>query len=322
MSDDSLGRVVKLRIYATITDLQGGVPVITYDNGYTEFTSQDPGQPPGFRIRGKCVQVQPTQGFNTNNITVQIYNLGPDSRAIIQSKIGTKIEVYAGYDNKANQIALGDILWANTHKEGPDYITEIIAGDSHFGLVNGQINISFSGAVSYQDVINALTDALKVNGIFVAIIKGVPDGGYQNGIVLNKSPFEHLSEVCKKINCSFNVIGGGIYILPLGVDTGAPAIDLSVDTGLIGIPEIQPPGLIGVVAPGTPVTPDNNISFTHLLRSDLVLSQRVRLNSKFIKGEYVIGRVTHDFDSWSGPFYSRCEAFVLQTQASSGVSGG
>jgi hypothetical protein len=325
MNNDSLGRVVKVRVYATTFGnfgSGGGAPIIDYANGYTEFSSTDPTQPEGFRIKGKNVLTQPTIGFHTNNITFSIYNLGPDSRALFQSKVGTKIEIFAGYQNNVKQIALGDILWAKTYKAGPLFVTDVIAADSHFALVNGQMNTSFKGPTSYMRVITALTDALSVNGIFVAVLKGVPDGSYLYGIVLNKSPFEHLSEICQKLGLSFHVYGGGIYILPLLQDTGAPSFILNEDTGLVEIPEIQPPGLIGVVASGVPVTPDIDLSFTHLLRSDLVMSQRVTIQSKFINGDYVLGRVVQEFDSWSGPFYSKCDAFKLVSQGSTGVSNG
>lgn len=312
MSNQSFGRVVKLRVYATVLGQVSSIPVISYNQGYTEFSSVQPSGDPGFRIRGKCVLVQPTVGFNTNQINLSIYNLGPDSRAILQSKVGTKIEIFAGYGLSPKQIALGDILWARTHKQNSDYITDVIAGDSHFALTSGEINISFSGPTTYAQAINACLNALEQNQIFRGQID-IPSGGWNQGMVLNGSPMVILSDICRKIGRSFNVIGGGAYILPLGQDTGAPLIEVSTDTGMIGIPEIQPPGIIGVQAAGVPVSPDNDVAFTHLLRSEFTLSQRVRIKSKFVNGDYVIGRVEQDFDSWSGPFYSRCQAFKVLT---------
>ena len=312
MNTESFARIVKLRVFATVIGTEGGAPKITYNQGYTEFSSVQTDGNPGFRIRGKCTQVQPTVGFNTNQIQLSIYNLGPDSRALIQAKVGTKIAIYAGYGDNPRQIALGDIIWANTHKESDaSYVTEIIAGDSHFALSNGEISTSFSGQVSYKTIFNALFSKLEEQDIFQAVVQ-IPDGGFSNGYVLHGSPFIELSNLCKKLNLSFNVVGGGMYILPLGTDTGAPVIDVSEDTGMIGIPEVQPPGIIGVQQNTVPVNPENDVSFTHLLRADLSLSQRVRIKSKFINGEYVIGRNVFDFDSWSGPFYNRCQAFKVQ----------
>lgn len=318
MNQQSFGRIVKLRVFATVIGTESGAPKISYDQGYTEFSSVQPDGSAGYRIKGKCVQVQPTVGFNTNQITLSIYNLGPDSRALIQSKVGTKIAIFAGYGDNIKQIALGDVLWANTHKESDtSYVTDIIAGDSHFALTNGEVDICFKGPVSFKQVVQALLDALAKQNIFLSTpIDNIPDGGYNNGITLNRSPFVELSDICKKMGMSFNIIGGGVFILPLGQDNGSPILEISNDTGMIGIPEVQPPGIIGVQQPTVPVSPENDVSFKHLLRADLTLSQRVRIKSKFINGEYVIGRNVFDFDSWSGPFYNECQAFKVQ---SSGV---
>lgn len=311
MIDQSLGRNVKVRIYATTVSELGTGLQISYSNGYTEFASVMPDGSPGFRIKGKVVEVQPTVQFNTNQINLALYNLGASSRSVIQSMVGTKLTILAGYGDNPKQIAEADILWARTHKEGPDFITEIIAGDSHFGLANGVINQSFKGPISYQQVVSAIFSKLEDSNISPSLSVDIPDGGYKNGFVLTGSPMIILSDVCKTMNRSLSIKGGIVYILPIGQDVGAPIIELSEDTGLIGIPEVQSPGVIGVVPAGTPVSPDLDVSFTHLLRADLTLSQRVRIKSKFINGEYVIGRNVYDFDSWSGPFYNRCEAFKV-----------
>jgi hypothetical protein len=311
VSDQLFGRNVKVRIFATSIGIDNNVPQITYDKGYTEFGSVQPNGQSGYRIRGRCIQVQPTIGFNTNQINVSLYNLGPVSRAIVQAKVGTKMTIFAGYGLNPKQIALGDILWARTHKEGPDYITEVVAGDSHFALTNGQINTSFKGPTSYQTIVNAILAKLEESQLYSGVVN-LPVGGVQNGIVLSGSPLDELARVCKLMNRTMSVVGGGINILPYGQDIGSPIIELSEKTGLIGIPEIQPPGPIGVVPTTLQVSPDLDLSFVHLLRADLVLSQKVRIISKFVNGEYVILRNVYDFDSWIGPFYNRCECQKVQ----------
>jgi hypothetical protein len=316
MTGQSFGRVVKVRVFATILGQSAGVPTISYNNGYTEFSSVLPDGSSGFRIKGKVTMVQPTVQFNTNQVNLSLYNLGPNSRALIQSKVGTRIGIIAGYGSGPKQIALADILWARTHKEGPDYITEIIAGDAHFGLTNGTINQSFSGAVTNQQIVNALLTALEEQQIFSGVITGIPAGNYaNNGFVLSGSPLVILSDVCRKMGLSMNVVGSMVNILPIGQDSGAPLIELSVATGLIGIPEVAPPGIIGVqdLSKSIEVSPSNDISFKTLLRPEISLSQKVRITSKFVNGEYIVGRAVHDFDSWEGPFYTECQAFKVVT---------
>jgi hypothetical protein len=311
MAGSNFGRIVKVRVYATsLSDVGLGASKIDYSNSYTEFSSVQKDGSQGFRIKGNIVQVMPTVAFNTNQIHLTLYNLGKNSRSILQSQIGTKIEIFAGYNNVAVRIGAGNILWCVTHKSGPDYITEIIAGDAQSALVNGTINKSFKGAVTYQQIINACIAAMAEDGITAGNIQDVPSGGFNQGHVLSRSPMVELFEVCQSIGLSATIVDGKVNVLKVGNGTPAPPITISVDTGLIGIPEVQPPGVIGFQDAASPVTasPQNNVSFTHLLRCDLTLWQQVNIVSKFINGIYVIQSVTQDFDSWEGNFFSKCEA--------------
>jgi hypothetical protein len=299
------GRIVKLRIYATAID---GSDEISYDTGYTEFSSVQGDGSPGFRIKGKAIEFVPTVQFQTNPINVQIHNLAAASRAIIESKVGTKIEILAGYNGMPKRICIGNILWARTHKDGADYITEIVAGDSHFALVNAAINISLSGQVSYQQVVDALFTALEPVDVVPGTVM-IPSGGYKNGIVLTRSPLVELSDVCRTMGRTMSLVGGEVDILPPGQDSGLSVLDVSEDTGLIGIPELNPPGQLGFVPQNAiQVNPNLDVSFTHLLKPEIVLNRMINLKSKFINGQYVIMHNEYDFDSWSGPFYNRCQA--------------
>lgn len=311
---ESFGRNVKVRIYALqVVDITGsGQIFVEQSDQYTEFGSVQKDGTPGYRIRGKITQVEATISMGINPITFSIYNLGPQSRALFQSQVGTKIEILAGYGDNPKQIAVGSLLWSMTHKEGVDYITEVICGDSHFALVNGQMNTSFSGSVTYKRVIAEIVSNLNQLGIFAAggNDKYIPDGSYNTGIVLSKGPLDELKDVCNKLNLSSVVSGNIITILPVGVDKGAPLIELSEDTGLIGIPQVRSPGVIGIIKPTVEVSPQNNLSFTTLLMPEIGMFQRVKITSKFVNGEYTCGRVVHDFDSWDGPFYTQCEASI------------
>jgi hypothetical protein len=321
MTDESFNRVVKVRVYATVIEQDSGAgysyPSVSYTNGYTEFSSVQPDGSPGFRIKAKAMQVQSTVGFATVTTTLSIYNLGPDSRAVVQSKIGTKFEVFAGYNQNVKQIALGNLLLARTYKEGTDYITEVTLGDAHLAQTNGFISTSFKGQTSYQQCVDALLTALEPVGVFKGVID-VPDGGFANGQVLNGSPFEELKRICDKMSRTLNVRGQAVYILPVGQDNGNPIIEISEETGLVYIPEVRPPGIDGVPPTGVPVITTNDVSFKHLLNADLVIGQMVRIKSKFVNGEYTIGTAIMDVDSWSGPFYNECQAFKAQPGDSNG----
>lgn len=303
----SFGRIVNLKVFATIIESESSGALISYSGGYTVFPSQYPDGRPGFRIRGKINKIEAAVSVIPNPIQIAIYNLGANSRALVESKVGTKIIVEAGYSNNPKQIFFGNILWARTHKEGPDYVTEIQAGDGSFAVSNGQINQSFSGPTTYSQAIDACIASLGQSGITKGTVTGVPSGGYNNGIVLVGSPLDRLKEICNKLELSCSVQNGQVTIVPLGQDKGSPTLLVSQDNGMIGIPQIRTQGLIAPATSVNQTTPTNIISFQTLMRPEMEMYQKVTVRSKFINGDYIVARVTHEFDSWEGPFFTECE---------------
>ena len=306
MSDQSFGRIVNVKVFATVIG-SGSSATIDYASGYTQFSSRQPNGAPGYRITGKLNKIEAAVSAIPNPAQFSIYNLGPDSRALVQSKVGTKIIVEAGYGDSPKQLFFGNILWARTHKEGPDYITEIQAGDGSFAISNGQVNQSFSGPTTYQQAIDACITSLAATGVTRGVVKGIPEGGYQNGIVLTGSPMDRLKEICNKLNLRCSIQNNQVTIVPAGVDLGRQAILISPKTGMIGIPQVRTQGLIGPATSVNQTTPTNIISFKTLLNPELDLYQMVTMQSKFINGNYIVARATHDFDSWEGPFFTECE---------------
>ena len=307
---ESFGRLVAVRVFGTAEQFSingQSSTIINYDEKYTEFRSIQETGAPGFRIKAKVTIVEATIGLAVNPINISLYNLGPDSRALLESQVGTKISAFAGYGNEAKRIASGNILWSRTHKEGANYVTEIIAGDSHFGLANGFVNLSFKGPTEYSQIAEACFSELSDVGVDVGTVI-LPSGQYQQGFVMNGSPMDVLSALCKKTNCRISIVANELSIIPNGQSIGLPPIEISQRTGLIGIPEVKSQGVIGAVPDDIPVAPQNNISFTTLLKPELGLFQDVTVISKFVNGHFVTGRTVHDVDSWEGPFYTHCEA--------------
>lgn len=322
-TDATLGRMVSVRVFATKTGSSEGIADIIYDQGYTEFPSVQSDGTPGYRIRGKVQLQYQTINFAMNPINLAIYNLGSHSRQIVESKIGTKIAIFAGYAGVVKQIAQGNILWAATHKEGGDYITNLIAGDSHFAKVNGTVNQSFKGLVPYQQVVETLIGSL----VSVGMTRGtviVPIGFLNNGIVLAKNPLDELKDFCKKIGADMYIQNGTVNVIPSGFPKPSPVITIDTgydksspatgqgenNTGVVGIPEIQAPGLILNASDTQTAAIQLNMTFKHLLRTDIGPGQLINMRSRFINNRFVVAHVNYDFDSWEGPFYSEYQCFI------------
>lgn len=296
----SFDRYAVLKVFArsTSTDATTGAPaLLDVDKTGTAFPSRFPDGSTGFRIRGKVDKIAAVTSATPNPITVEIYNLGPDSRALV-SKTNNLIILEAGYGKSAQQIFTGNVLWGKTTKQGPDYVTEIQAADGLFAFQNARVDQSFQKGISTNQVIKTLVGALSGSGIGPGQVQGVPDGGYNQGIVLSGSAVEELKKVCDKNDLQFSIQDGNVLILPYGSDTGQPAQVISPNTGLIGIPEIRAQDATGRA---------NLVSFRMLMNPGLGIFQKVVLQSKFVNGIYTTAKISHDFDTFEGPFFTEVE---------------
>jgi hypothetical protein len=267
------------------------------DPNGTEFPSKFPNGKDGFRIRFKVDKVAAVTSPIPNAITIHIYNLGPDSRAIV-SKTDNLLVLEAGYGFNARRIFTGSIMWGRTTKQGPDYVTEIQAADGLFAFQNARVDTSFQKGISINQVINTLVGALKPSGVGAGQITGVPSGGYNQGIVLTGSAVDRLREVCERSDLHFSIQDGNVLILPYGSDRGTPIPVYGPNTGLIGIPEVRTPDATGKAT---------ILSFKVLMDQNLGIFQKVGLQSKFLNGVYTTAKVTHEGDTYEGPWFSELE---------------
>jgi hypothetical protein len=314
----SFGRIVNVKIFATIAttpqNFNNGFGFnIENSNKYTLFSSVQADGSPGFRIRGKIQKMETAITHTVNFGTIFIYNLGPSSRALIESQLLTNIIIEAGYGEHAKQVLVGRTVWARTYKQGPDYITELVAQDGIFSGVNAAIYQNYKGPVTYQQVVDICLAALNDAGIRTGTISEIPEGGYQNSLMLVGDPFDALNRTCVKLGLYCSIQNGVVNIRGFGEPLGTPVISLDETTGLIGIPELRAQSLLGAIPPTTPggkivlQTPTNGLSFKCLLRPEIEVGSQVRILSKFVKGLYIAAKIVHDFDSWEGPFYTDCE---------------
>lgn len=299
MNQASFNRIVVLKVFARQEgkNPDGSPALINVDQTGTAFPSRFPDGTIGFRIRGKVDKVAAVTSATPNPIELEIYNLGPDSRALL-SKTNNLIVVEAGYGNSPQQIFQGNIMWGRTHKVGPDYITKIQAADGLFAFQNARVDTSFQKGVQPNQLINTLIGSLKGAGVTAGIIQGVPNQGYNQGIVLSGRTVDLLKDVCERSNLQFSIQDGNVLILPYGGDKGTPAQLISPETGLIGIPEIRAADATGAAT---------LLSFKTLMMPTMGLFQKVILQSKFINGIYTTAKLVHDFDSFEGPFFTEGE---------------
>lgn len=278
----------------------------------TQFRSRLADGSPGFRIKfnvNKAVGQVPSP----NGTSIEIYNIGEKSRDAL-TRVGNVIVLSAGYgQQEPGVIFRGEVSFAKTQKNGPDYVTTINAMDGIFAVQNSTIDKSFKSGTSLQAVIDAAVDSLKDQGVSRGQIVGVPNENFNHGCVISGPSVAKLRELCDGHNLEVTIQEGRLTILPYGSDRGTPVVALSPNTGLIGIPELRGAGYAsGLVNTATTTESqlgqNATIAFKCLMNPAIAPYQRVLIQSKFINGLFTTLKTTYRGDSWGGEWFTECEA--------------
>lgn len=295
----SYDRICNLRVFQREELPAGpnGMTLGNIDNKGKVFSSKQPDGGIGFRIKFHVEKVTGPVPV-PNPSTIQIYNLGPNSRAFV-SKLNDLVVLEAGYGKNPKTIFSGNISKAITRKEGSDYVTELQAAEGLYAFQNSLINMSTSVSTPASTVVNTLLGALKGCGIQPGLVSGVPNTNYNQGIVLSGSAIKKLKDVCNSLGLDFTIENGESIVLPYGQAKPTPPIPITRLNGLVGIPEVREQDITGK---------RSLITFKTLLNPALTAFQSVFLTSKFVNGFYTIAKTTHTGDTFSLEWYTTCEA--------------
>ena len=238
-----------------------------------------------FEIK-KTITSEPNKG------KIQIYNLSKASQTLAEKKQDNSlyVKLYAGYGLKLGTVFTGDVIASLSRRENGDVITEFEVGDGEGPYVETTINKSFSPGVSFKDV---LTTAAKSFGLPVNTITGVKDEQFINGLAVSGQSKDVMDNLTKKQDLRWSIQNGAIQVTgPDGKVEGRMVL-LSSDSGLIGSPKKKEKG---------------KFEFISLLQPNILPGSVVRLESKFLKGDFIAQTVIHKGDSVEGDYFTTIEA--------------
>jgi hypothetical protein len=292
-------RYAKLIVFNTQEGTPGtnGKPLNQIDQTGSQFASKSASGIPQYRFKFRIEKLAgPVPSPNPS--VIQIWNLGPESRNLV-SKLYNLVILQAGYGNNIKTIFKGTITKTITRKNGPDYVTEITAGDGIYATQNSVINTSFSTPTSSSQILTTLVSAMGGQGVSPGLMTAQPTKVYQNGIVLSGKVVDLLKQICDDNNINFTIEDQKVVMVPYGGALSADTILISENTGMIGIPEIREQNASGLPA---------LISFKSLLNPDLGSFKPVFVVSKFVNGIYTAAKVTHEGDTWGNEWFTEVEA--------------
>ena len=226
----------------------------------------------------------------TNTAHFFIYNLPEKVRNDILKDLYSNLDYYpisfsAGYvyEPSTPPVFVGNVRWAYSYRQGPDWITELDCVDGGGAIEIANCEESLVSGTALGQVYRVLCQAIvgvkrDVTGFFIS--KAFDDSEDSRGIVLSGNAWEELVRRVIPNNTQLFINKGKIYIVLQNEYVSIPGgfATISEETGLIGSPRQQEALTIA----------------TMLFEPRLEIGQNVELvTASPSSGEHKILQVTH-----------------------------
>lgn len=243
----------------------------------------------GLRINFK---IDKTVLADPNKAVIRVYNCNADSRAAMEAE-GARVLLRVGYgldEDDQVQIFIGDIRRVAHLKQGPDWISEIEAGDGEVDYTGSKVDMSFPAGTPAATVLSSVIGEMQnVKNVATNLIGAV--GVYLTPVVASGPVSVVMDTITSKLGLEWSIQDEEIQILKEGVATFDTAVFLSPETGMIGSPAKT---LIGC-------------QITSLLNTEFKPGRLVTVSSRDINGTFRTQSVAHNGDTFQGPWQTIVE---------------
>jgi hypothetical protein len=178
-----------------------------------------------------------------NQMNLKIINLGRDTyNQIVKDRYNIqdlgngnnyrRVVLQAGY-TELSTIFVGNLLEANTYRQGTEMMTYLLAQDGAYGAYNGYSNITFDRGIDFKEVVRSLFQNLpRVDPGAIGEIDGVT----KRGVVYNGNTYTLLQN---NFNKEIFIDLERINLLNPDEVLDGQVFLISDETGLIGSPRRQ-----------------------------------------------------------------------------------
>lgn len=193
----------------------------------------------GLRVRFD-VQKALTKEPNTAEVTIS--NLGAESRKAIESSKGKLLTVTAGYEKTEAVVFQGDVRFASSSREGPDWLTKIESGDGETAYAHSPVSLSFTKNTSAADVVKGVVKALGVGeGNLSSVLSTLAQTSHPRGFSAHGQASNILDNLLRRQGLAYSIQNGHLQVLSPDQPIDAFAVLLTASSGLIGAPEFETP---------------------------------------------------------------------------------
>ena len=172
-----------------------------------------------------------------NNSTLSIYNLNPDSRALVATPNNAVI-LKAGYVGDVGAVTcfVGIVRRCLTVRDGQDWRTDLELDDGMIAYRDSKHSISFAPGTKGADVLRNV--AARFN-LPVRQFPNIENKIYPQGFAFVGRTREAMTSVCNYLGLEWSIQNQEIQVIKKGGSVKRTAIVLSSDTGMIGSPALE-----------------------------------------------------------------------------------
>ncbi len=265
----------------------------------TNYKPQTLGSGEQLEIRDLRVKFRVVRDFSKhpNSAEVEIYNLAPHSRALLQ-ELPLKIQVSAGYDDGPMRlVASGDVRFTMSKQDGVDWVTMIQIGDGARAYAHARVNKSFGKNTTYRQLLGSIATSMGLK--LPSNIATLPlDTKIVTGATLHGPARDEMTRVLDAFGLAWSIQNGTLRILSDQAVVPGSALPLGVEQGMIGTPEFGSPPKSGKKP---------HMTVKCLLYPELIPGDKIQLTSKAKSGLFKLVKVEHAGDTAGGEFMTSVE---------------
>jgi hypothetical protein len=232
-----------------------------------------------------------------NRSDVKIWNLSPQARAAMETK-PLSVDFSAGYQGVNRLLISGDVVFAMSKQEGPNWVTMLQISDGGRAIAHARtIPRSYPAGTSIKtivkDVARSMGQTLPTNIENSRVLNAQTP----IGTVVSGPSRQELSRLLAPYGMDWSFQNGRLQIL---IDSEArnDVLPVGEKYGMIGTPEFGQPR-----KNGKPPT----MSVSSLLYPELIPGGQVDLQTSTIRGRFKLSKVSHKGDTHADQWFTEAE---------------
>jgi len=209
--------------------------VVEYDGLERRFDVEDKDG----RMLALDFETKMTRSKEPNQGVFNLYNLSASTRLEIETD-AKSVRCYAGYDGDAKLIYTGDLVFVNSIKQGPDWLTTLHCGDGFAAFTESFTSKTYASGTEKQIILDQVA---KDMGLVVKATKDAIAGALTGSLSMDGKSKDQLDVLTRDNGAEWSIQDGELNITQIGQPIDDIAIVLRADTGLLEHPTLTGKGV-------------------------------------------------------------------------------